>query len=147
MKKTILFIALLATSACGSNPPADAPADATADAPADATADATPEITPANYTAKDGSEYLYAAAISEDDAKAGTAAASVVSFEYLGERDGVYTLKQSNIRATCTNPCEVITYNTGYSKKRVAFNPASIIGSAFTDAFNGHMEITGKKNP
>jgi hypothetical protein len=44
--------------------------------------------------------------------------------------------------ATCANPCQVITLHTGaFHVERLAFDPDSIIGAAFTDAFDGQMEI------
>ena len=61
---------------------------------------------------------------------------------YLGEHDGVFKLQVDGDTATCANPCQVITVGAdSFHVERLAFDPDSIIGAAFTDAFNGRLEI------
>ena len=63
------------------------------------------------------------------------------TYRYLGEHDGVYELRVDGDTATCANPCQVIILHTGaFHVERLAFDPDSLIGAAFTDAFNGQLE-------
>jgi hypothetical protein len=63
-------------------------------------------------------------------------------YRYLGEHDGVFELQVEGESATCANPCQVITLHTGaFHVERVAFDPDSLIGAAFIDAFNGQLKI------
>jgi hypothetical protein len=106
-----------------------------------------PALPPANFSEKDGDVYLYTTAVSEEDQKKGRATGDVVGFKFKGDADGVYRLAVLNDAdreigsAECRRPCSVITYryNDG-SKDRVAFSDNSVIGSAFLDAFNGHLK-------
>jgi hypothetical protein len=63
-------------------------------------------------------------------------------YRYLGQRDGVFELQVDGDTATCADPCQLITLHTGaFHVERLAFDPDSIIGAAFTDAFNGQLRI------
>ena len=98
-----------------------------------------------NYVQKEGNIYRYTSAPSEDDKKDGKITGDVVSFRYLGEKDGVYTLgslDENDVvlsRSECTNPCKIILRTYDGKKTRTPFNPDSVGGSAFVDAFNGLM--------
>lgn len=96
---------------------------------------------------REGQEYGYAGALSEDDQKAGRAVAPVHMFRYIGEANGVYTVADASdgmmTVASCSNPCQVVKIFGGGSMERVTFNPESLVGAALTDAFNGQMEIYG----
>ena len=95
-----------------------------------------------NYDSKDGLVYSYIAAVSEEDRKKGKAAGDVVSFAYLGRRDGKYVLAQIGVNdsilgySSCPRPCRVITYGDG---SKVGYTEDSIIGSAFADAIAGRL--------
>lgn len=63
-------------------------------------------------------------------------------YRYLGERDGVFELQFDGETATCANPCQTINIHAGvFHVERLAFDPDTLIGAAFTDAFNGQMEV------
>jgi hypothetical protein len=105
------------------------------------------EVSPPNYDEKEGDTYLYVAAVSEEDRKAGRSAGNVVMFRYLGEANGTFRIasvgesgKQFGV-STCPRQCKVIktTWSDG-SVRRLGYDPASVIGSAFEDAFNGHLQ-------
>ena len=99
-----------------------------------------------NWVEKDGDIYRYTSEPSEDDKKAGKITGDVVSFRYLGEKDGVYTLgsldddDQILARVQCATPCKIIVRNYQGVKTRTPFNPDSVGGAAFVDAFNGLMK-------
>jgi len=72
------------------------------------------------------------------------AAAPAATFRYLGLVDGEFQIgvDASGTIAACANPCAVIRYvHEGETIQRVAFDPQSAIGAAFTDAFNGKLEV------
>ena len=113
-------------------------------APSSPIADATPPppSTTHNWQYRDGQEYVYQGELSEDQTKAGQSTGAVQMYRYLGEHDGVFKLQVDGDTATCTNPCQVITVATGgFHVERLAFDPDSLIGAAFTDAFNGQLEV------
>ncbi|MBM0169683.1 hypothetical protein [Altererythrobacter sp. C41] len=103
-----------------------------------------------NYDERDGVFYSYIAAVSEEDRKAGKVAGDVVTFAYLGERDGRHILARVmpngtiTGRSSCRSPCRVITYEDG---TQVGYNEGSIIGAAFADALNGELEIARLVRP
>jgi hypothetical protein len=72
-------------------------------------------------------------------------AAPAATFRYLGLVDGEYQIgvdDASGTIAACAHPCAVIRYvQEGETIRRVAFDPQSAIGAAFTDAFNGKLEV------
>jgi hypothetical protein len=123
-----------------------------------ATADpvpATPEAPPPpshNWQYREGLEYGYQGAISQDAQNSGVAASQVHMFRYLGEKGGIYTIQgvESGLRASCANPCEVMKLTGGGITQRVAFSSGSIAGAAMEDAINGQMSVwhpNAKANP
>lgn len=63
-------------------------------------------------------------------------------YRYLGEHDGVFELQFDGETATCANPCQTINIHAGaFHVERLDFDPNTLIGAAFSDAFNGRMEI------
>jgi hypothetical protein len=112
------------------------------------------QVPPANYEEKEGDTYFYVTAVSEEDRKTGKSAGNVVAFKYLGEKDGLYRLELvdddgSRIGVSeCPRQCKVIksTWRDG-SVKHVGFNPESVVGSAFEDAFNGHLKRAKSEPP
>lgn len=99
------------------------------------------------WSYREGQEYGYSGAISEDAQKAGQAVGTVQMFRYLGEQNGVYTVGSvANglmVTASCSDPCEVVKIFEAGAVQRVTFNPLSVVGAALTDAFHGQMEIYG----
>lgn len=102
------------------------------------------------YAIKDGNEYGYEKAISEEDRKKGQVAADVLMFNYLGEKDGAYQvmLKEGDQRtvAECTAPCEftkIYTFSgTQFiQKKMMKLTPETILSSVLHDAMNGKLDV------
>lgn len=98
-----------------------------------------------NYEERRGWDYLYVAAVSEEDRKKGRAAGNVVTFQYLGlNGDGQHVLASMNTdgsvwrTASCKSQCRVIEYSDG---RRIAYSPESVIGAAFQDAFRGKLRV------
>lgn len=146
MNRTVLYLMLSSVSlaSCSSEPP---PPVFVVNSSETARLPAPPPPPPPepNYVQKEGNIYRYTSAPSEDDKKAGRITGDVVSFRYLGKKDGVYTLGSLDdndvviSRYQCTNPCKIIVRNYEGTKTRTPFNPESVGGSAFVDAFNGLM--------
>lgn len=96
------------------------------------------------YDERDGDIYYYVSAVSEEDRQKGRATGTVVGFRYLGKVGDVYRLQSvsgSGLISECRKPCRIIkNYYSGGSLTPSAFSPTSIIGAAFTDAFNGFLK-------
>lgn len=115
---------------------------------------ATVEKSKPNYFEKEGYNYIYQAGLSEDDKNAGRTTGTLITFRYLGKEGDLFTLAdigsdgQVTGRNQCKNPCKIIkmTSSDG-TKDQMAYQPESLIGSAFDDAFNGHLEIAGAAKP
>ena len=93
-----------------------------------------------NWAVHEGGAYGYAPVSGRRDLTA-----PVATFRYLGLVDGEYQIgidDASGTIASCAKPCAVIRYvQEGETTQRVAFDPQSAIGAAFTDAFNGKLEV------
>lgn len=107
-----------------------------------------------NYQDRDGNTYEYVSAVSEDDRKKGKAVGNVSSFAYRGVVDGVYRISavdndgRTQYYYECSNPCAVIkSYQGGQLTDRVPYDPGSIIGAAFEDAFNGFLKVAKEPRP
>lgn len=159
MRSAFVLVAAAMTAGCGSGtsqpsplPSYDAQADAV-DAAGDAGADPglTAEPIPVSapspphfYDEQDGLVYSYIAAVSEEDRKKGKAAGDVVSYAYVGIRNGKHVLARVGNAgrilgySSCAKPCRIITLDDG---ERLAYNSDSIIGAAFADALAGRLEI------
>lgn len=95
------------------------------------------------YDAVEGSTYLYARAISEDDRKSGKQAPDMLAFRYLG-RDADGKDRVQNVTwgggqwiSTCARPCKVIHNGDG---TMFGFDSGSIIGAVFMDAQRGFLK-------
>lgn len=114
-------------------------------APATPSVAPSPSASPHNYDLREGSNYAYIAAISEDQRKAGKAAGDVLMFRYLGKANGLHTVALLNDAGTvvdtsvCAEPCVIIKHQNG---SRTAYNPNAVLGAVFEDAINGHLEVT-----
>lgn len=150
MKRRILGLGLcpLLLVSCGdqadSNPPPSASANQELVA-----ALPDPPKPPAKYDLKEGNDYAYITAVSEEDAKAGKVAGDVLMFRYLGKEDGVHKVARLSddgqilFTDTCAEPCVIIKMEGG---KRIAYNPNSVIGSVFQDAINGYLDVSPARN-
>jgi hypothetical protein len=108
------------------------------------------------YALKDGIEYGYEQALSEQDRNEGRAAKSLLMFSYLGRKGDIYQvmLKENNIRtvAECSMPCEyakVYTFlDTQFLKKdTLRISPQVIVASVLADAMQGNLEqMTGMQS-
>lgn len=113
-----------------------------------------PESVPAqvthNYSLKDGYEYGYEAALSENDKAAGKVAADVLMFKYSGDKgETVQVYQKSGDLATiieCVFPCEflkIITYSTSaghISTDRIRRVDGTIGSMVIADALNSELE-------
>ncbi|MDQ2861540.1 MAG: hypothetical protein M3T55_12625 [Pseudomonadota bacterium] len=146
-----LLGALFFLAACDKSATATDNAANAGNTPVTAAVSAAPTPPAHNWSYREGQEYGYPGAISEDEQKAGQAIASVQMFRFLGTQNGVYTVARvANGAATiasCANPCQVVKLSSGGLMQRVTFNPESIVGAALTDAFNGQMEVYGSGAP
>jgi hypothetical protein len=113
----------------------------------------TPTPTPSpNYAEEDNGVYYYIAAVTPKQKEEGQATGQVIGFRYRGiNDDGLHGLesmsddgKQVMARAYCASPCKIIRYQDG---SRTAFNPESIIGSAFEDALAGRLKAAFLDRP
>ena len=111
-------------------------------------ADATPTH---NYKVKEGSNYGYLGGLSDEDKSKGKAAADLVLFRYLGEKDGLYKVQQIEengqaiLSISCTKPCEFMKLSVGGEVSRVEYNPATLGGAVIQDALSGELEVADSK--
>lgn len=112
----------------------------------DAADAATPEpIVSHLYAVKDGEKYGYVAAVSEDDQKRGKVAGDVMFFVYRGREGDKYKIDQVTPDGAvieddeCSRPCSAIKRYTYGGIRYMGFEPTSLAGAAFTDAFNGFL--------
>jgi hypothetical protein len=156
-KFTICSLALMA----GCSPSSSS--DETLDSPAETDAfnlvndaivaeEAPPQAGPDHrYITREGELYGYVTAVSEEDKKRGRAAGDVLMFRYEGVHKGIYELTaidgsgRPQFSYECTRPCTAIKAYSWQGIERWEFNPDSVIGAAFIDAFNGKLEPTRRK--
>lgn len=145
MQKTFdLMLALIMAmllSACG-----DQATKAAAVTEAPAAAPAAPRHI---YAIKDGLEYGYEQALSDQDRTQGRVAKSLLMFSYLGKKGGAYQvmLKEDDVRtvAECALPCEyakIYTFVdvTFVKKETIPINPSVLLAGVFADAISGRLE-------
>jgi hypothetical protein len=139
----VLVVGLGALGGCDGGPPSSSASPA-----ADASAPSPPVHA---WQVKKGQEYGYAIPMPPDETMTGRAA-RVIMLRYLGASGGVYTIARRDsdlyLVMSCSNPCQVIKRTIsgpdGFAEvDRIPFNDATIIGRAFTDAFNGQLEVYG----
>ena len=103
-----------------------------------------------HYSLKDGYEYGYEQAISQDAADSGQAASTLLMFKYAGTKDGVYqayTKEASGAISVlqCNNPCDflkiMVFYDGEHLKtERMKATEGTIGWSVISDAINGQLE-------
>jgi hypothetical protein len=97
------------------------------------------------YELRDGEKYGYIAAVSEEDQKRGKAAGDVALFIYRGHDGDTYKIDAVTASGTivvdyeCKRPCNAIKQYSYGGVSYIGFTPDSLIGAAFTDAFNGYL--------
>ena len=103
----------------------------------------------ANFVEEEKGTYFYVTAVSEEDQKKGIAVGDVVGFRYFGKNEkGQHVLASVTddgrivSKASCSEPCTIIKRADG---TRIAYDPSSIIGSAFQDAINGLLKPATEK--
>lgn len=109
-----------------------------------------------NYEVRDGMDYGYSAAISQDAQQSGQVAPKILMFKYAGQRDGKYQVHTSDgLRFTaieCSSPCEVVKVMTFVDKdylrdtvhvERIKNQPGSLANLVMDDALNGRLNNYG----
>ena len=98
-----------------------------------------------NYDFVEDGSYGYVSAVSEDDRKRGVAIGNVLLFRYLGKIEGVYRIQllsdsgQVTGYYECPRQCGAIKSYVGGAMRRIPYNPTSMVGAAFEDAFLGKL--------
>ncbi len=161
MKKImiILSIAIGASvlSGCGNND--DAEKQPTSNAK-EAQAEIAPETPKVDhwYSMKDGYEYGYEQAVSQDQANAGQVGSTLMMFKYAGQKDGIYQVYSTDSTtgamtvAQCSNPCDfmkVMVFFQGEHIKteRLKAQEGMVGWYVMSDAINGKLEqYVGARN-
>jgi hypothetical protein len=97
------------------------------------------------YAVRDGDKYGYVAAVSEEDQKQGKVAGDVMFFVYRGRQGDIFKLDEVTPDGMiieddeCSRPCSAIKRYTYSGVQYMGFEPTSLAGAAFTDAFNGFL--------
>lgn len=98
-----------------------------------------------NYDFVEDGSYGYVSAVSEEDRKRGVAIGDVLLFRYLGKSEGVYRMQWLNDSGQvvgyyeCPRQCGAIKSYTSGAMRRIPYNPRSLVGAAFEDAFLGKL--------
>lgn len=96
------------------------------------------------YAEKSKGVYYYVSAVSDNDRANGKGAGDVSGFKFLGKNDdgefilGLVDGSEIVGKAYCHKPCAVVRLSNG---EKAGFSEDTVIGSAFTDAFNGQLEL------
>lgn len=109
----------------------------------------TPPTPTPGYQAEENGIYYYIPAATEDERKNGLPSGEALGFRYFGKNaEGAHLIVPVNRSGTpltvasCSTPCKLIKYDDG---RRVAYNPSTLIGSAFEDAMRGFLKSTKPK--
>ncbi len=153
MKKSTLFISLFAAGVllgCGeAKTEAAKPAAQSTETVSEAPEAAAPAKSDHYYSMRDGDEYGYERAISQDEQNQGQAANQLLMVKYAGQKDGKYQVyvqdKQTFGVFECSAQCDYIKSMTFFGKEhikteRMKGGPESVAGAALTDAINGKLE-------
>lgn len=111
-----------------------------------------PAIPDHHYSIKDGYQYGYEQAISQNDTDAGKLANTLLMFRYSGMKNGKYQVYNTDDTLDvlsvleCEKPCEFVKISTHVSVldqpkvEHMRLAPGTIAWSVFTDAMNGKLE-------
>lgn len=146
MKLWIYSAIVLGLAGCGNSDKAAAPP-----VEVEKTAQVVPpkSVKDHNYSLRDGLEYGYESAVSDNDKNNGQVASKLSMFRYVGTRDGkyqVYSKEDSVITvAECDNPCEfmkvmVFSDGTHFKTERMRATEGSLGWYVMQDAINGKMD-------
>jgi hypothetical protein len=95
-----------------------------------------------NYDEKDGANYYYVGALTEEERKSGKTTGYVFSFQYGGKDDsGAHIVFSAGQRYTCSVPCKIIKASNGTLTQ---YSENSIIGVVFQDAMRGFLKAPPK---
>lgn len=161
-KSTLVYVLVagLALAGCGGEqqPVPTSQNSAAPQAPEAAPPAVEPESQPAAppavehfYSLKDGTEYGYQHAISEEQEKQGQVAEKITMFQFAGEKDGKYQVftKEKSVYQVieCDKECKFIklmTFASGQhvNTERIAGGNSSIASIVLQDAINGQLEQT-----
>lgn len=107
------------------------------------------------YALEDDGEYGYRRALSEDDVKAGRATAALLMVRYVGEKNGVRSVKLvdgNNVGViSCSPPCEFVKARTYFAGQLVKtetlpVTDGSLIQAVMADAISGKLHVFGKQS-
>jgi len=142
-KYLVAILMAVVVSGCGQEKPA---VDAAVSAEI---AEPTPKIDH-YYSLKDGLEYGYEQAVSQDAQNAGQVAQSLMMFKFAGKSGDLYQAYNKDASgaitvAECSNPCEFIKvmvfYNGSHmSTERLRATDGTIGWLVMSDAINGKLE-------
>lgn len=101
------------------------------------------------YVLRDGMEYGYEVAISNDEKSGRPAPKIVAMYRYLGRKGDIYQtmLRNGEIRIVfeCTKPCDAGTLHTFEGTQYVSnevlrLEPDTLLNAVMSDAMNGYLE-------
>jgi hypothetical protein len=94
-----------------------------------------------NYNEKDGANYYYVAALTEEERKGGKLTGEVFTFQYGGKDESGAHIVVGAQRYTCAVPCKIIKAANG---SLIQYSESSIIGGVFQDAMRGFLKAPPK---
>lgn len=119
--------------------------DYSAEAAADSAVPSEPVTAPApqpNYNEKDGANYYYVAALTEEDRKRERVSGQVFSVQYGGkDNNGAHIVSGDGYRYTCSDPCKIIKVSDG---TLISYDETSVISLVFQDAMRGFLKVPPK---
>lgn len=144
MGTVFLALAFIGLTACGQSQ------QQTSTAPAPVAEIVEAPVADHYYSMKEGLQYGYETALSEDQRAAGQMANTLTMFKYAGEKDGVYqvyTEESGNVFTSiqCTNPCDFMKImmfadHELISTERLKATEGTIGWLVMADAINGKLE-------
>lgn len=97
-----------------------------------------------NYNEKDGADYYYVGALTEEERKSGKLTGDVYTFQYGGKDESGAHIVFGTQRYTCSVPCKIIK---GANGSLIQYSENSIIGAVFQDALRGFLKVRPKPKP
>jgi hypothetical protein len=105
----------------------------------------TPPAPQHNYAEKDGANYYYLAALTEEEEKRGKSSGNVLTVQYGGKnKDEGHIVFIDGWRTTCSVPCKIIKFSDGTLSR---YDEVSVISLAFQDAMGGFLKVPPKPKP
>jgi hypothetical protein len=95
-----------------------------------------------NYDEKDGANYYYVAALTEEERKRGKSSGYVFTVQYDGmNNDEGHIVFIDGWRSTCSDPCKIIKFSDGNLSR---YDEISVISMVFQDAMRGFLKAKPK---